>query len=305
MTLPALPDRFEFSETGLVMAGNTTFDEWLACGETLKRIDRACQWWIGDWLNLGEQKWGEMYAQGIDETDLAYQTLANYKWVANAIQFSARAEKVGWKVHEQIAAIPEKDRASAIKRAETERWTVREVRDYVRELKASGQPHVAHNSGNDEWYTPPEFIDSAREVMGSIDIDPATCEKAQAWIKAEVYYTKKNSGLDQQWTGNVWMNPPYSQPLIQRFCDAVCLKWDCREFSQAIVLVNNATETAWFQPPLNRCAAICFPAGRVRFIGADGDFSGAPLQGQAFLYFGDNPDLFCATFGEYGAVFPC
>ena len=30
------------------------------------------------------------------------------------------------------------------------------------------KPHIANNSGNNEWYTPPEYIEIARRVMGEL-----------------------------------------------------------------------------------------------------------------------------------------
>jgi len=41
------------------------------------------------------------------------------------------------------------------------------------ESRLNGNAHVSYNSGENEWYTPPEFIASAREVLGTISLDPA------------------------------------------------------------------------------------------------------------------------------------
>jgi len=162
--------------------------------------------------------------------------------------------------------------------------------------------HVANNSGENEWYTPVEYIDAARRVLRGIDCDPASSKQANETVNAETYYTKEDDGLTKEWHGRVWMNPPYSQPLISQFAEAIASKYQSGEIEEAIVLVNNATETVWFQTMATHCSAICFPRGRIRFIDKNGKPSGAPLQGQAVLYMGNNRYRFEEKFKEFGMV---
>jgi phage N-6-adenine-methyltransferase len=174
----------------------------------------------------------------------------------------------------------------------------------IRELNAEKlrQPHVANNSGNNEWYTPAFYIAAAVQAMGAIDVDPASSAAANKTVRAKTFYSADNDGLTKTWTGNVWMNPPYATPLIGQFADAVSDKYDAKEIKRACVLVNNATETGWFQRMLTSASAVCFIKGRVRFMDPDGNPSGAPLQGQAVLYLGDDPYRFARCFGELGQV---
>ncbi len=158
-------------------------------------------------------------------------------------------------------------------------------------------PHVARNSGNNDWYTPQEFTDAARDVLGGIDLDPASCAEANTVVRATRYFDIDVDGRAQEWGGRVWLNPPYAQPLIADFAEAVATK----AYRAAIVLVNNATETAWFHRMCERASAICFPRGRVRFWGPEGR-RGAPLQGQALIYVGDDPEHFGERFAEFGLV---
>ena len=157
------------------------------------------------------------------------------------------------------------------------------------------KPHVTNNSKDDEWYTPEKYIEAARTVMGTIDLDPASNEFANEVVKAEKYFDESTNGLEQEWFGNIWLNPPYSTALIPKFADKIISS----RFNQAIVLVNNATETAWFRKMVDKAAAIVFTTGRIKFRKRDGTH-GTPLQGQAIMYFGTKPYLFLNVFKQFG-----
>jgi ParB family chromosome partitioning protein len=169
----------------------------------------------------------------------------------------------------------------------------------IKELR----PHVANNSGNNEWYTPPEYIEAARAVMGGIDTDPASSAVANQTVKAGVYFDREYDGLRREWHGRLWLNPPYSQPEIGDFCAKLVAEIDGGRVRQAITLTNNATETGWFRVLAERCTAVCFPASRIRFLDAQGNANGAPLQGQAVMYFGNRTDMFAREFARFGLVF--
>lgn len=173
----------------------------------------------------------------------------------------------------------------------------------IRRLNSSA--HVAHATGENEWYTPPEYTDAARRVMGGIDLDPASSDIANKSVKATAYYTEEDDGLAWDWEGRIWMNPPYAQPLISHFCEKLTWDLDNGFIIEAITLTNNATETKWYQGMASRCSAKCEPAGRIKFIDKDGNPGGAPLQGQVILYFGPSTkvDKFAAEFSKFGMIF--
>jgi ParB family chromosome partitioning protein len=207
----------------------------------------------------------------------------------------AAAGAVSINLATQFAELPQEVQQRAIASVLENSEPAKEV------MREAVKAHVAQNSGNNEWYTPADYIALAREVMGGIDTDPASSEIANRTVQAAQYFTEADNGLLQQWAGRVWMNPPYAQPLIANFADAIASKYESGEIEQACILINNGTETQWFQRMLQAASAVCFPKSRVRFLDPVGNL-GAPLQGQAVIYMGKNSAAFAEAFSPKGTV---
>jgi phage N-6-adenine-methyltransferase len=107
-----------------------------------------------------------------------------------------------------------------------------------------------------EWYTPPEIFDALGVRFG---LDPCAPPGGLPWAPVERYYSARDDGLAQEWHGRVWLNPPYGRGIE---------RWMRRLAAHAngIALVHSRTGTAWWREALASATAVCFIAGRVRFI---------------------------------------
>ncbi|MDD3827414.1 MAG: DNA N-6-adenine-methyltransferase [Anaerolineae bacterium] len=270
---------------------------------------------FGAWLHA-EFEWSERTAQ-------RYMSVAQ-AFKSDTVSVLANAEA---KALYLLAApsTPEIVREDAVQRAEAgERLTYNTAREMVQEHKhlysapslrpsvcqAKSGPLLAETSDTpisavpgydgDEWYTPVEYLEAARAVMGDIDLDPASCAAAQEVVQAKVFFTKEDDGLAREWRGQIWLNPPYSAALAPRFIDKLCAEYDAGRLDEAVVLVNNATDTAWFHNLLGRFPA-CFLRKRVPFW-RPGHNGGGARQGQVIFYLGPKVSEFWRVFSLLGVV---
>ena len=174
-------------------------------------------------------------------------------------------------------------------------------REALRQVK--GAPAALLSSKSNEWYTPSPIVEAARELMGGIDLDPASCAQANEIVKAARFFSIEEDGLSQDWRGRVWLNPPYgreaggssqavwSSKLIESF--------EAGDVSEAVMLVNSATGSRWFKPLFE--FAICFVEGRISFDSPVGR-KDRPTHYSALVYFGHNQIGFYKQFRELGQV---
>lgn len=196
--------------------------------------------------------------------------------------------------------------------------------------KANHQ-QINQDSGDVEFYTPPFIIESARKVLGVIDLDPASNEIANRTVQAKRIFTKEDNGLAQEWSGKVWMNHPFGKGELackkNRHGVYTCKKKACKDrghhidhdipgnidwitkyinsyetgrVTDAINICFANTSEDWFTPLLEYPQ--CWIKGRINYYKADGrKMAGAP-KGSVITYLGDDYLAFKREFSQYGKV---
>ena len=133
------------------------------------------------------------------------------------------------------------------------------------------------SSDDSTWETPPALFNKLNAQFGPFTLDPcATPETA----KCAKFYTRKENGLAQSWSGErVFINPPYGRDIIywMRKCSQEYLKAEI-----ICALIPARTDTRWFQRyVLPFVSMILFVAGRVNFVGST---SGSPFPSLIVIY---------------------
>jgi len=151
-----------------------------------------------------------------------------------------------------------------------------------------------------EWYTPARYLEAARAVLGSIDLDPASSPVANRRVKAAAIYTADDDGLSKDWPGRVWLNPPYSG-IAGDFIARLVEQFKAGITTAAVALVNaHSTDVAWFQPLWD--FPLCFTDHRINFIVGDNQKQSGSNHGSVFAYLGPERSAFIDRFTQFGAV---
>ena len=137
---------------------------------------------------------------------------------------------------------------------------------------------LPNNGTTNEWLTPPEIL----KALGTFDLDPCA-HPQQPWRTAVRMIAPPEDGLAAEWTGRVFLNPPYGQQI------AVWLK-KLVEHGNGIALVPARTEVeSWFWPHIwLKADAIFFFRGRLFFRQPDGSKRGNAGHGSVLAAYGQH-----------------
>ena len=122
--------------TGLTVTGLPSFEEHEDVGQFIQRSVRASGFWLADWLRYGEgrEDWHERIEQAHHLTGLSEKTCKNVRAIG-AIPVERRNENVEFCLHDAVTALAADEQVFWLARAETEGWTLRELRQEIRAAK--------------------------------------------------------------------------------------------------------------------------------------------------------------------------
>lgn len=195
----------EVSLIGYDLPPNLTYEEWAAEGPVLINMAQASMWWLGDWIRYGEHNYGEKYAQAIEVTGHAIQTLRNAVWVADRIPPSQRREGIPFSIHKAVAGLEPKERRKVLDKVEVDHLSEYQVRGEVKAIreaadeakaKAKAKPGdvevVAHQGGGPVHYpTLPETVRAAIEALQK-------AESRKSWKGVTLVVEALLSALDRE-----------------------------------------------------------------------------------------------------------
>jgi hypothetical protein len=160
------------------------------------------------------------------------------------------------------------------------------------------------SSASVEWFTPAYCLEAVREVLGEIELDPASSPEANSVVRAAQIFTKKDDGLAREWFGRVFLNPPYGlidgESLASAFCNKAVVEFAAGNVVECIILVNSLHSQKWQAPLYDHL--ICFVDHRIKFVSGDGEENKNPTFQNVFVYLGDREHRFAEVFSRLGYV---
>jgi phage N-6-adenine-methyltransferase len=155
-------------------------------------------------------------------------------------------------------------------------------------------------SKKDEYRTPEWLLDGIEENHGDIDTDPSAGRDTE--IGSEMNYSIEEDGLDREWYGTVFCNPPFSRKAD--FLEKALNESNREEVETIFFLTPDGTDVKswWHKYIAKEAKYIWFSYGRICYYSADGEKQKKPTAGTAISVFGETTDEMIDWFDENGHI---
>ena len=140
----------ELTRVGWTPSENLGLAEWSAVGRRFGEIGRCSQWWLGDWINYGNTKFGERYSRAMKLTGYDVQSLMNMVYVASRFEISRRRENLSWSHHATVAPLDVAEQEHWLTRASTEKLSVADLRVELRGVRRTRAVTAGDGPGTGE-----------------------------------------------------------------------------------------------------------------------------------------------------------
>lgn len=135
--------------TGLVITGELSCEEWLKAAEFYQFLRSRTQWIIGDILRYGESRYGEKYAQAVDDHGKSSSRLSTYVYVCNRFEIERRRPELSFDHHAECAGLDPREADRVLLEAIKMRWTKQDVREEVAKInERNGVPKRGRKPGS-------------------------------------------------------------------------------------------------------------------------------------------------------------
>jgi hypothetical protein len=151
--------------------------EWLLQGRRLGALGRGVGWWIGDWLNYGNSRYGERYARAARVTGYDRQTLMNMVYVSSRFPAARRRTALSWSHHAEIAALTVEEQEHWLDAAERERMSARSLRAELQAERRAARSAVPASMPRAGGAGPPSRM-RCPHCRGVIELDAAPAPAA-------------------------------------------------------------------------------------------------------------------------------
>ena len=113
------------TDVGLVIPEDVSEDDFFDYGSKLRTLERATQWYIGDWYNA--IRWGDKPA-ACKKAGLNYTTAKVFGSICQRFQMLSRNNILTFNHHKAIAALPEEERTTLLQQASEEKLSVAKMK---------------------------------------------------------------------------------------------------------------------------------------------------------------------------------